>query len=275
MGIISAVADAYFPSHTMSLEPIVITEVKDDFEKNDVSRKVAAAQRFIGNEVQFPSVHALITWYVVVSLSISNFKQYVYPPEYDGHFDGLVISHEEIRARVRELAQLINATYVGRRPILVCTLKGACTFFTHLMDALQDLRQGFDVEFVRAKSYHGTMSSGTVQLLLGKEIVVEQLKGRHVLLIEDILDTGATLQMLVPALKEEGQPASIEVVTLLDKRLKEGAEKKYTAKYIGFSIPDFFIIGYGLDYNELYRDLRDIFVISKAGIAFDAKHLHA
>jgi hypoxanthine phosphoribosyltransferase len=198
----------------------------------------------------------------------------LYPPEYDGHFDGLVISHADLRARVRELAELIHATYAGRRPILVCTLKGACTFFTHLMDALQELRQGFDVEFVRAKSYHGTMSSGTVQLLLGKDMVMEHLKGRHVLLIEDILDTGATLQMLVPAIQKEGEPASIEVVTLLDKRLADGVEKKYMAKYIGFSIPDFFIIGYGLDYNELYRDLRDIFVISQEGVAFDAKHLH-
>jgi hypoxanthine phosphoribosyltransferase len=207
--------------------------------------------------------------------SSCQFIQYLYPPEYEGHFDGLLVSHADIRARVRELAELIHSTYVGRRPILVCTLKGACTFFTHLMDALQELRQGFDVEFVRAKSYHGTMSTGTVQLLLGEDITMEHLKGRHVLLIEDILDTGATLEMLVPALQDQAQPASIEVVTLLDKRLKEGIEKKYHAKYIGFSIPDFFIIGYGLDYNELYRDLRDIFVISKAGIAFDAKHLHA
>ncbi|GKY99664.1 hypothetical protein MPSEU_000920400 [Mayamaea pseudoterrestris] len=210
-----------------------------------------------------------------------NADSFLYPPEYEGHFDGLVLTHAQIRSRVRQLAKLINDRYIGRRPVLVCTLKGACTFFTHLADALQELRQGYDVEFVRAKSYEGTCSSGNVQLMMGSSdateedtVMMQHLKGRHVLLVEDILDTGATLAMLVPALQRQAQPASLEVITLLDKRL-DHVDKKYTAKYIGFSIPDVFIIGYGLDYNELYRDLRDIYVISKAGIAFDAKHLHA
>jgi hypoxanthine phosphoribosyltransferase len=264
---------------TMKLEPVVVTEVKTDFNTDDVSawrgRDLSCSRRTFGmfwslGHGSF-SAHAPSIPFSPINITL----QYLYPPEYEGHFDGLVISHADIIARVAELAALINHKYIGRRPVLVCTLKGACTFFTHLMDALQNLRQGFDVEFVRAKSYHGTSSTGTVQLLLEKDVVLEHLKGRHLLLIEDILDTGATLQKLVPALQEQGHPASVEVVTLLDKRLGDEVDKKYKAEYIGFSIPDVFIIGYGLDYNELYRDLRDIFVISKAGIAFDATHLHA
>lgn len=180
-----------------------------------------------------------------------------------------MLDAEQIRHRIRTIAKLIHEDYKGKRPILICTLKGACPFFTHLSDALQDLRQGYDMEFVRASSYDGTSSTGTVQLSALKH---EALNGRHVLVIEDILDTGTTLARLVPHILEHCNPASIEVCTLLDKRIHE--PKKFTAKYIGFSIPNHFIIGYGLDYNELYRDLKDIFVISQKGIHFDARQLH-
>ena len=190
--------------------------------------------------------------------------------EYEGHFSSLMIDSTEIRARVKELAKLIHEDFKGKRPILLCTLKGASPFYTHLSDALQEHRQGYDMEFIRASSYEGTESSGNVVL---SGLKYETLKNRHVLLIEDILDTGTTLAHLVPVL-EKSQPASIEVCTLLDKRLGEGKEKKHTAKYVGFSIPNLFIIGYGLDYNELYRDLKDIFVISQQGIDFDASQLH-
>lgn len=182
-----------------------------------------------------------------------------------------MIDSKEIKARIKELAALIHDDYKGLRPILLCTLKGASPFYTHLSDALQDLRQGYDMEFVRASSYEGTESSGKVVL---SGLSYDTLKGRHVLLIEDILDTGTTLQYLVPELEKNAQPASVVVCTLLDKRLPEGKTKKYQAKYVGFSIPNHFIIGYGLDYNELYRDLKDIFVISQQGIEFDASKLH-
>lgn len=197
--------------------------------------------------------------------------QHVYPPEYEGHFASLMIDSAEIRGRVKGLAILVHEDYKGRRPVLLCTLKGASPFYTHLSDALQDLRQGYDMEFVRASSYEGTESSGKVVL---SGVKFESLQGRHVLLIEDILDTGTTLAYLVPELEERAKPASVVVCTLLDKRLEEGKKKKYTAKYVGFSIPNHFIVGYGLDYRDLYRDLKDIFVISKTGIEFDAKKLH-
>ncbi|KAL3908411.1 MAG: hypothetical protein SGILL_008493 [Bacillariaceae sp.] len=158
----------------------------------------------------------------------------------------------------------------GSRPVMVCVLKGACPFFQHLCDALMDLRQGFDTEFIRVSSYDGTESTGKVNIAEGLDY--NHLTGRDVLLVEDILDTGTTLSHLIPSLlQRESPPKSVEVCTLLSKRLKE--PKKCTAKYCGFSIPDHFIVGYGLDFNELYRDTRDLFLISQKGIDFDAKTL--
>jgi len=187
------------------------------------------------------------------------------------HFESLLISSVEIKSRVRALAALVHRDYKGKRPVLVCTLKGACPFFSLLVEELQELRQGFDLEFVRASSYRGTSSTGVVSMLLG-ELNLESLKNRSVLIVEDIVDTGQTLSSLVPVIKEKGQAERAEVITLVDKRLD--SPKKYAAKWVGFSIPDAFIVGFGLDYNELYRDLKDIFVISKAGIDFDATLLH-
>jgi hypoxanthine phosphoribosyltransferase len=169
------------------------------------------------------------------------------------------------------------------------------------MDALQLLRQGYDMEFVRPSSYRGMNTTGRIKLLGG--LTADALKGRHVLIVEDIVDTGTTLSQLIPILQND-QPASVEVVTLLDKRLPN-SKKKYRAKYTGFSIPDKFIVGYGyvlcevnvlfvamdlslatlttcslsfhnrLDYDELYRDLRDIFIISQAGIDYDRNKLRS
>jgi hypoxanthine phosphoribosyltransferase len=183
----------------------------------------------------------------------------------------LLLSAKEIRSRIVQLAEMLHEDYAGKRPVLICTLKGACPFFQHLSDALQDLRQGYDLEFVRVSSYDGTKSTGNVKIM--GELKLESLKGRHVVVFEDIIDTGTTLASIMPILEKEAQPASLQVCSLLDKRLSEQT-KKFEAKYVGFSIPDHFIIGYGLDYNELYRDLKDIFVISKVGIEYDATKLH-
>ena len=134
-----------------------------------------------------------------------------------------------------------------------------------------DLKQGFTMEFLRVSSYDGTSTTGRIQM--GGGLDIESLKGKHVILVEDIIDTGTTLFELIPYLQEQANNSirSLEVCALLSKRLAQPA--KYNAKYVGFSIPNHFIIGYGLDYNELYRDLKDIWVISEQGIAFDAKSL--
>jgi hypoxanthine phosphoribosyltransferase len=168
-----------------------------------------------------------------------NNNQHVYPPEYEGHFASLVLEADEIRARVRALAAAVHEDYRGCRPVLLCTLKGACPFYTHLSDALQDLRQGYDMEFIRASSYDGTSSTGNV--VFG-ECKVESIQNRHLIIIEDIVDTGTTLASMVPMIQQMATPASVEVCTLLDKRL-DPSKKKFSAKYCGFSIPDHFIIG--------------------------------
>jgi hypoxanthine phosphoribosyltransferase len=144
-------------------------------------------------------------------------------------------------------------------------------FFLHLLEALQDLKQGYYTEFVRVSSYEGMNTTG--ELKVGGGLKYKDIKGKDVILVEDIVDTGNTLFKLLPILQKEANPSSIEVCTLLSKRLPHLAKSQ--AKYVGFSIPDHFVIGYGLDYNELYRDLRDIWVISQKGIDFDPQSFHS
>ena len=147
-------------------------------------------------------------------------------------------------------------------------------FFHHLTSELMMLQQGFNYEFLRAASYSGTDTTGDVKVF-SEDFDFSTLEGRHVIVIEDIVDTGTTLAKLIPVINERGNPTSVEVCTLLEKRIDHERRRSgiilTKAKYAGFSIPNKFIIGFGLDYNELYRDLKDIWVISKAGIEFDGK----
>ena len=134
----------------------------------------------------------------------------------------------------------------------------------------QDLRQGFYTDFIRLSSYEGTETTGKVKIVGGMNY--NHLTGKDVIIVEDIIDTGTTLFHLLPILEKEAKPKSVEICTLLTKRLATPAKCK--AKYVGFSIPPVFVIGFGLDYNELYRDLKDIWVISQLGIDFDPNVLH-
>jgi hypoxanthine phosphoribosyltransferase len=194
----------------------------------------------------------------------------IYPPEYEGHFSRLLIKREDIIDRATNLARAIHEDYKGKRPVLLCVLKGASSFYLHLLEALQDLRQGFYTEFIRLSSYEGSETTGKVKV--GGGLNYSDLTGKDVIIIEDIIDTGTTLYNLLPLIKAEAKPKSVEVCSLLVKRLS--TPTKLDAKYIGFSIPPQFVIGFGLDYNELYRDLKDIWVISQQGIDFDPKELH-
>lgn len=140
---------------------------------------------------------------------------------------------------------------------------------------MMKLRQGFTYEFIRASSYCGATTDTSGDVKVSEEFDFSALVDRHVVLIEDIVDTGTTLARLIPVIKERGKTKSIEVCTLLEKRIDHERHRSEVivtkAKYSGFSIPNKFIIGFGLDYNELYRDLLDIWVISKAGVEFDGK----
>jgi hypoxanthine phosphoribosyltransferase len=165
----------------------------------------------------------------------------------DDDIDAVVVSAEQITERIGQLAKEIDDDYVDREPLLVGVLKGAAMFMSDLARALD---RPSTMEFMAVSSYgSGTQSSGVVRILkdLDRDISAE-----HVLIVEDIIDSGLTLSWLLKNLKSRN-PASIAIVTLLRK--PEAVKVDVNVKYVGFDIPPEFVVGYGLDYNERYRDL--------------------
>lgn len=160
----------------------------------------------------------------------------------------VLYSEVVINRRVEELARQINEDYRGKEVHLVIVLNGAMSFAVHLYE---NLKIPATLDTIRLSSYGaGTESSGRVESVIGLKAPIE---GRHVIVIEDIVDTGHTMQYL-KALLEKDHPASLKICTLLNKpSRREIAEIK--PDYCGFDIPDKFVIGYGLDYNEKYRNL--------------------
>ena len=158
----------------------------------------------------------------------------------------VLISEEQINTRVKELAKQISADYAGQKPLLVCILRGAAIFFANLV---KNLEIDCTIDFMSLSSYQGTSSSGKVRMLLD---IREDIKDRPVIIVEDIVDTGLTGVYLKEMLSAR-KPSSIEFCTLLDK--PQNRKVTITPKYLGFSIQNEFVIGYGLDYNELYRNL--------------------
>ena len=165
----------------------------------------------------------------------------------DPHISRVLVSEADLRVRVAELGRQITADYAAHPPLLVGVLKGAFVFMADLARAI-DLP--VDVDFMAVSSYgSATRSSGVVRIV--KDLDAD-LTGRHVLIVEDIIDSGLTLQYLRKNLQARG-PISVEVCALL---LKEGLQKvDPKLKYVGFSIPPDFVIGYGLDVAEVYRNL--------------------
>jgi len=160
---------------------------------------------------------------------------------------GTVVGEDELQARIRELGKEITADYEGRPPLLVGVLKGAFVFMSDLSRAI-DLPVEFD--FMAVSSYgSATRSSGVVRILKDLDL---DLTDRHVLIVEDIVDSGLTLAYLRKNLTARG-PASMEVCALL---VKEGLQRaELELKYVGFTIPPTFVVGYGLDVGERYRNL--------------------
>lgn len=159
----------------------------------------------------------------------------------------ILFTQEQVAARVREMAAQISRDYAGKTPLVVGILRGSFIFMADLVRAM-DIPLTLD--FMVASSYGaGTVSSGKVKIGLDLQ---EDIAGRDVLLVEDILDTGNTLSKLVAELKGR-QPASLKLCVLLDK--PERRTKPIEADYVGFTIPDAFVVGCGLDYNQLYRQL--------------------
>ena len=165
----------------------------------------------------------------------------------------ILISEEQINQRIKELAKDLDRDYEGKKPLMVCILKGSVLFFSELVKRMS-IRQEFD--FMSVSSYGAsTYSSGKVKMIKDLNSSIE---GRHVILVEDIVDTGHTLSYLKQMLSER-KPASLKICTLLDKKCRRTVE--LNADYHGFDIDDYFVVGFGLDYDEDYRNLPFIGVL--------------
>lgn len=159
----------------------------------------------------------------------------------------VLIEEEKIQQRVKEIAEQITKDYEGKELTLICILKGS-TFFT--VDLAKRINNKLKIEFIQVSSYHeGTISSGNIEMKLDLK---ESIQGKDVMVVEDIIDTGRTLSYLMEHLKTKN-PKSLKLCTLLDKPERRLYEVK--VDYVGFQIPDKFVVGYGLDVNEQYRNL--------------------
>ena len=162
----------------------------------------------------------------------------------------LLVASGQIDEKVRELGARITEDYRGEDLLLVGILRGAVVF---LSDLMRHLELPCEIDFIEVSSYGaGTTTSGVVRIL---KDLREDITGRHVLVIEDIIDTGLTLAYLRRTLLARG-PASLEICTLLSKPSRRQVEME--VKYLGFEVPDEFVVGYGIDYAGYYRNLRDI-----------------
>ena len=159
----------------------------------------------------------------------------------------VLFSAEEIKTRVAELGKILTEDYKNKNPLLICPLKGSIMFFS---DIVREIKIPCEIDFMTVSSYNSnTVSSGEIKIL---KDLTENINGRHVLIIEDIIDTGLTLYNLKKMLSSRN-PESLKICALLDKPSRRIADIK--GDYCGFVIPDKFVVGYGMDLNEKYRKL--------------------
>jgi hypoxanthine phosphoribosyltransferase len=164
-----------------------------------------------------------------------------------------LISAEQIQLRIKELGTKIKHDYAGHNPLLIGILKGACIFISDLVRAI-DLQ--LSIEFMAISSYGtSTRTSGEVRIIKDLDVAIE---GRDIIVVEDIIDTGITLSYLIANLKARGAK-SVSLVALLDKY--ERRQREVSVDYVGFKIPDAFVVGYGLDFAERYRNLPFIAIL--------------
>ncbi len=175
--------------------------------------------------------------------------------------------------RVEKLAADICEAYAGSTPHILVVLKGGSEFATDLTRTLRRLHAykaashlPFTVDYVRVKSYDGAESTGTVTI---SGIDMKTLAGRDIIIVEDIIDTGLTMTRLIPELEKHGIK-SVRVAALLEKRTAKSCGFK--ADFVGFSVPDAFVVGYNLDYNEAFREMPHICIINDVGIEHFKSH---
>ena len=160
----------------------------------------------------------------------------------------VLISESRIQARIAELAGELSVKYAGKDPVFIGVLKGVVMFFG---DFVKRITVPCEIDFMWVSSYSGTNSTG--KMVVKKDVSVD-IKGRHVVILEDIFDTGNSLDYTYKHLMSK-EPASLEVCTLLDKPERRNPAVTMQADYVGFVVPNEFVVGYGLDFNEHYRNL--------------------
>lgn len=160
----------------------------------------------------------------------------------------ILISEEQIQSKVAEMAAILSAEYAEKNPIFVGVLKGVVMFFA---DVVKRITIPCEIDFMCISSYSGTQSTGTSRV---KMDLSSDIKGRHVVILEDIFDTGNSLDFTYKYLMSK-EPASIKIVTLLDKPERRNPKVTLQADHVGFVIPNEFVVGYGLDFNEKFRNL--------------------
>ena len=160
----------------------------------------------------------------------------------------ILLSEQQIQTRIQELGEILTKEYADKNPVIVGVLKGVVVFYA---DMIRHIQVPCQMDFMWLSSYAGTDSTGK---MLVRQDVTADIEGRHVLILEDIFDTGNSLEFTVNHLKKQN-PASIKICTLLDKPERRRPGVTVQADYVGFTIPNAFVVGYGLDYNEKYRNL--------------------
>jgi len=168
----------------------------------------------------------------------------------------VLLSRQQIRSKIGELAAAIEKDYRGKNPLLVGVLKGS---FIFLSDLVRALTLPLEIEFVRLSSYVGRDTSGRVEVVQDVRVPIES---RHVLVVEDIVDTGLSLRVLLEHLRQKN-PASLKLCALLDKPSRR--KEPLSIDYLGFTIPNLFVVGYGLDCDEKFRHLPDICYLEEDG----------
>lgn len=160
----------------------------------------------------------------------------------------ILLTEQQIQDRIKELGEILTAEYADKNPVIVGVLKGVVVFYA---DMIRQIKVPCQMDFMWISSYSGTNSSGKMMV---RQDNSADIKGRHVLILEDIFDTGNSLDYTVKYLMGK-EPASLKICTLLDKPERRNPAVTLQADYVGFTIPNAFVVGYGLDYNEKYRNL--------------------
>jgi len=192
-------------------------------------------------------------------------EQFLVPQCYAGDLRGVIITEGMIKDRIKQLAREIHENIGDQAVTFICVLKGSYRFFTNLVDEISVVRHScktqIAVDFIRAKSYEDTETTGQLQLIGLSNM--DELQDQNVLIVDDIIDSGLTMSRLIQTIMSYGAK-QVWTSLLLSKRGKRRVDVQ--EDFVAFNIPDKFIVGYGLDYNQKFRDLNHICSMSETGI---------